>query len=206
MSDSINTLKAQQGMSECGRAHGPNWIKWLAHLVGQPNVHGGEIGTFRADSAVWMLENVFTHETSTYTCIDPWLPEGSADLAAAGVDCTDNERVARERLRQWTDTKRCIIYKMLSADILKAFRRESLHMLYVDGDHRSKGVLQDSVLGFDVLRVGGIMIFDDYGWKVMPSIYDQPKTAINAFVQCYQRHVEALSPAGWQIALRKRSS
>jgi predicted O-methyltransferase YrrM len=198
------TEQARAGMSECGRVHGPNWAKWLGHLAGKPNVLGIEIGTFRGDSAEWMLQNIFTHATATYVCVDPFMPEGSVDLQDGGVDCTDNEKAARERLAPYGP--RCVILKQTSAEALREWVRykpATADAIYVDGDHRSRGVLQDAVFGFEVLKVGGVMVFDDYGWTVMPDHRDQPKTAINAFIQCYSRQIELLQPVGWQVALRK---
>jgi hypothetical protein len=63
-------------------------------------------------------------------------------------------------------------------------------------------VLRDAVLSFEILKPGGIMVFDDYSWRVMPRDIDCPKIAIDAFVACYADHLEFLGK-GSQYAIRK---
>lgn len=51
--------------------------------------------------------------------------------------------------------------------------------IYVDGLHLSQDVLYDALLSFDLLKVGGILIFDDYLWfdpQHCSHINDTPKT------------------------------
>lgn len=36
------------------------------------------------------------------------------------------------------------------------------HASYVDGDHTSEGAFLDGLLSWDLLRPGGVLIFDDY--------------------------------------------
>jgi predicted O-methyltransferase YrrM len=37
-------------------------------------------------------------------------------------------------------------------------------LIYVDGSHQASDVLTDSIITFQLLRVGGVMTFDDYVW------------------------------------------
>lgn len=38
-------------------------------------------------------------------------------------------------------------------------------IVYIDGAHDTLNVLSDALLGWGLLREGGLMIFDDYDWK-----------------------------------------
>lgn len=184
--------------TETGRVHGPKWMKWLAHLVDQPNITGLEIGTFRGDSAEFMCENVFTHESARYICVDPF-EAGNPEHVAGGIDCSTNEAFARERLAPF---KQCQVVKDYSENYLRRFAGE-LDAVYCDGLHSAVGVLRDAVLAFEALRVGGVMIFDDYAWETMPRELDRPKVAIDAFLKCYADHIELLDQPAWQVAVRK---
>ena len=188
--------------TETGRARGPQWMKWLGQLKTNRPIMGMEIGTFQGESAEWMLENIFTHPDSKYYCVDPWLPEGSEDHKYAKVDCTKNEEVAKQRLARFGD--RCVLAKGFSQEVLKALPFE-FDFIYVDGDHRTQGVLRDAVLAFDLLKIGGLIVFDDYQWTVMPDKLDQPKTGIDAFLHCYGKHLQVVQPIGWQLAAMKIS-
>ena len=61
--------------------------------------------------------------------------------------------------------------------------------IYIDGDHSEKAVWLDAVLSFDILKVGGIMIFDDYTWNVGDK---SPKKAVDRFLQRYSDMISVL--------------
>lgn len=187
--------------SETGRVRGPNWAKWLAHLIDQPGIAGLEIGTFQGDSAEWMLDNVFTHETSTYTCVDPFT--GSEDHRIMGVDCTQNEHITRQKLARFD--LRCRIVRDYSYNALprRIAKHTRLDFVYVDGAHDAMNCLRDAVFSFDLLVPGGIMVFDDRLWDVMKGELNRPKLAIDAFTEIYSRQITILEPVGWQLALVK---
>ncbi len=183
------------------KGHGPNWAKWLGHLRGTPAI-GIEIGTFRGESAEWTLENIFTHAESRLHCVDPFT--GSPEHERHKIDISTIEQDARARLARFGE--RVTINKFFSKDFLYEANRSAdllADFIYVDGLHTSVGVIRDAVCAFDVLKVGGVMIFDDYNWREMPHELDLPKTAIDAFLKIYSRQIEVLRPTGWQIAIRK---
>ena len=183
--------------TETGRTHGPNWMRWLDRLTHYPDVCGLEIGTFRGDSAEFMCENIVTGPGARYFCVDPFT--GSPEHEAGGIDCSTNEAFARKRLEPFGQ---CEIITGRSEEFLRTFS-EKLDFAYVDGHHASMNTLRDAVLVFDLLKVGGILIFDDYAWTGMPRPIDCPKIGIDAFRTAYADQVELLSPVGWQIAFRK---
>jgi hypothetical protein len=72
-------------------------------------------------------------------------------------------------------------------------------------------VLCDAVLAFKLVRVGGVIAFDDYVWaEAMPYGKDPlrcPKPAIDAFVNIHFRKVQILSPTVplYQLYIQKLS-
>jgi predicted O-methyltransferase YrrM len=77
-------------------------------------------------------------------------------------------------------------------------------LIYVDGSHHATDVLQDAILGFQLLRVGGLLIFDDYLWRLEPDgqqdSFNMPKPAIDAFVNIFQRKLRVLDGLpNWQL-------
>lgn len=182
--------------SECGRVHGPNWLKWAGHLQGKANVRGLELGTFKGDSAQWFLDNIFTDPSSQYYCVDTF--EGSIEHKVAEIDCTANEKITREKLAGYSNV---FINKAYSNDFLVNAAID-FDFIYVDAAHDAMNVLRDAVLSFEILKPGGIMVFDDYSWRVMPRDIDCPKMAVDAFVACYADHIAFLGK-GSQYAIRK---
>lgn len=182
--------------SECGRVHGPNWLKWTGYLKSKPNITGLELGTFQGDSAQWFLDNIFTDATSQYICVDPFT--GSIEHSIAAIDCTQNEAITREKLKQYQNV---VILKEYSNQVLLS-NDTKLDFVYVDAAHDAMNVLRDAVLAFERLKPGGVIVFDDYSWRVMPREVDCPRIAVDAFAACYADHIEFLGK-GSQYAIRK---
>jgi Methyltransferase domain len=83
--------------------------------------------------------------------------------------------------------------------------------IYIDGSHQAPDVLADSVLAFQLLRVGGIMIFDDYLWRMEPEgrqdSLNIPKPAIDSFINIFQRKLRVVSGfTNYQLYIEKTFS
>ncbi len=183
--------------SPTGIAHGPNWMKWLGHLKDKA-VIGMELGTFKGESAEWMLDNICTSENSIYICVDTF--QGSPEHKLKKIDVSDTEEIARNRLLPY---KNAHIAKSESAKFLRSYPT-FIDFVYVDADHSARGVLRDAVLAFEVLKVGGIMIFDDYSWNDMPEKIDTPQWGIDAFLKIYAKQIRVIA-TGWQVCIEKTS-
>ena len=83
-------------------------------------------------------------------------------------------------------------------------------LIYVDGDHRAGEVLDDMVLGFKLLKVGGVMLCDDsvswcYTENKQKPLQFSPRLAVDSFIQCNWGKVEVMIlPNGYQSAFIKR--
>ena len=89
------------------------------------------------------------------------------------------------------------IYHLLWIDLLNtkehlfSFFNESsqkniFDVIYVDGSHHCNDVVVDAVKSFELLKIGGIMIFDDYLWQYYSKDIDNPAAAINVFLKLKQ--------------------
>ncbi len=183
--------------SEFAKVHGPEWTKHLAHLIDKPDVVACELGTWLGQSAEWTLDFILTHPTSKLITVDTH--EGSAEHHLAGIDCSQNEAEARARLARFGD--RVSIVKGYSHEFLKHYCYP-VDFFYIDASHDSKNVLRDSVLAFDLLKVGGYVCWDDLNWGVYSDPLDCPKLAIESFVAIYARSLEVVS-VGSQLLAKK---
>jgi len=84
---------------------------------------------------------------------------------------------------------------------------EPFDFIYIDGSHQAPDVLRDAVLSFDLLKVGGILVFDDYTWSMEPvgsqDLINSPKIAIDSFVNCYIRKFFIIRGPLSQLYLQK---
>lgn len=87
-------------------------------------------------------------------------------------------------------------------------RGVKVDFIYVDGSHFAPNVLQDLVLGFEMLNPGGVMLCDDAtSWRYGDHIQDSPKIAIDSFIQCNWKRLKVLEmPGGYQVAFQKTSA
>jgi hypothetical protein len=130
-----------------------------------------EIGVFAGVTAQYMLENVLIHPGSRLTGIDVW------DIKCYGEGCFPKNEIGKKRYTDMMDNLENIRKKYISkvtwlkgksTDMLvdSKFKRNSFDLIYIDGDHRCFSVLMDFAHTWPLLKVGGIMVFDDYKRRV----------------------------------------
>ncbi len=172
----------------------PVWEKVLKPYMGQPKVHYLEIGLYEGMSALWMLENVLTDETAHLTGIDPFLGDYKQRLFS--------------NLERSGFSDKATVITGFSQVVLRAQTQDRYDIIYIDGSHATKDVLEDAVLSWRLLKNGGILIFDDYRWVGLgsqcefDSSSDYPKVAIDSFATCYQGDFEVIHNSD-QLILRK---
>lgn len=70
-------------------------------------------------------------------------------------------------------------------------------------------MIADAVLGFRLLRVGGLLVFDDYLWAEKlpggPDVLRCPRIAVDSFATLYARKVRQLSMPLIQAYFQKLS-
>ena len=74
--------------------------------------------------------------------------------------------------------------------------------------HHSKNVLEDAVLAFPLLDVGGIMVFDDYlgGPDATVHNIEFPKAGVDAFLKIYAGRYNLLKRyTDYQMVIQKKS-
>ena len=96
-----------------------------------------------------------------------------------------------------------------SQHVLRGLPLQLFDLVYIDASHLAPNVLTDAVLCWELLKDGGMLIFDDYQWKSPahdrknPLI--EPKIAIDAFLRIFGPHLHVIEK-GRQMLATKRSS
>jgi len=96
------------------------------------------------------------------------------------------------------NSNKIIIKKGLSKDILQTLQCE-YDFIYIDGDHSEAAVWDDAILSFNILKINGIMLFDDYLWNVGDK---SPKNAVDRFIKEYTDKIKILF-INYQVCLQK---
>lgn len=164
-----------------------NWERFLGHLKGKPGVHGLEIGSFEGRSAIWFLDMILTGEGSKITCVD---------LFGERLD-----EFFDHNLKVTGHSERVIKVQGKSQHVIRAMAPAPKYdFIYVDGCHLATCAMADMVLSWDLLKPGGIMIIDDYGWRG-PAL-ERPAIAVDAFLESYEPSLELLAKDS-QVIVRK---
>ena len=82
------------------------------------------------------------------------------------------------------------------------FESEKFDLIYIDGSHHSDDVMLDAIRAFQMLKVNGLIIFDDYFWNYYSRIQDNASGAINSFVRLKRNQLEVIC-FDYQLILRK---
>ena len=164
-----------------------------------------EIGSFEGRSTCWIIEaGTKTAEDSIeVTCIDTWQggaehqPGAAIDTSMPAVERRFDANIALAKasaahgaevtkIKDWSN--------LALADLISARTDQRFDLVYIDGSHQSPDVMTDAVMAFQLLRVGGLMIFDDYLWSMdqpgHQDIMKMPKPAIDAFLNVFQRKMQ----------------
>jgi predicted O-methyltransferase YrrM len=168
----------------------------LAPLAGRP-VRALEIGVFEGRSTVWLMEHILTHPDATLTWIDTFA--GGADHT--GLDLAGLEQRFRANTAQFGAKVFGQIGK--SQDVLRGMAGEQFDLVYIDGSHEAADVLTDAVLAWPLLRPGGLIGFDDYGWNGFPEPERCPALAVDAFLAVMRGRFAELH-RGYQVWVRKQ--
>lgn len=169
--------------------HIQNWLVWLAEWIGKPEVHFLEIGSYEGRSAVWFLQNILTHPTSTLDCVDLFTGKGLEPRFDHNIHISGRGNQVRK-------------HKGQSEAVLLELPRSYFDVIYVDGSHRAADVLLDAALSWRLLKCGGLMIFDDYLWEMSKPAAQRPKIAIDLFLEAYRPRLRMIHQ-GYQVAVQR---
>jgi predicted O-methyltransferase YrrM len=160
-----------------------------------------EVGSWEGRSSAFLLSYL---PQARLTAVDTW--EGGiehqerADLATLEQRFDHNLSPFRDRLVKRKGLSSVVLAQMVAQGT------ERFDFIFVDGSHFADDVMLDAVLSWQLLRENGVMVFDDYLWRLPRYGWKKnPAQAINLFLQL-NRGDYALLHVGHQLALRKTNS
>ena len=170
-----------------------------------------EIGSFEGASTCYMLQK--TAGDTEIHCVDTWeggIEHDTVDMNSVEQRFDRNVAVATSRaVGRVNLVKHKGFSDLMLARLLAEGKRNYFDWIYVDGSHQAPDVLFDAVASFRLLRVGGMLVFDDYLWaENLPTGKDPircPKPAIDAFTNLYCRKLQLLSAPLYQLYAIKLS-
>jgi predicted O-methyltransferase YrrM len=175
-----------------------------------------EIGSFEGASACYLIEKCSIHSDMELHCIDTF--EGGVEQRAGGAAEAKMSDVESRfhfntqlALGKALNRVTLVVHKGASdVELSKLFvegRAGYFDFVYIDGSHQASDVLLDALLSFRLLRVNGVIAFDDYllGPQTPAQInpVNFPKLAVDAFTSIYCKKVRILNAPLYQLYVQK---
>lgn len=149
-----------------------------------------EIGAFFGANVISVAKSYCAHEDSKLYCVDPWMDyDGYSERKK--YESVTQEATYETFLRNVENAgirDKVVVNRGFSNQEVPKFEDNFFDIIYIDGNHAPEYVLEDAVLSFRKLKVGGLMIFDDYGWGGPR----HTKTGIEGFLMGYHRNIKLL--------------
>lgn len=156
-----------------------------------------EIGSYEGRSSFFLLKYLKKIEL---TCVDTFKPFHELNE----YNKKKFDKIYRNFKKNTSKySKKLFIVKNTSFNFFK-INKKKFDLIYVDGSHKYKDVLNDARRAFNCLNVNGIIIFDDFLWQ----INSQKKMPINALIKFLKENVGKLKIlyVDYQLVIKKIKS
>jgi cephalosporin hydroxylase len=165
-----------------------------------------EIGAYEGQGSCFFIDRIASLRPLSLHCVDTW--QGGVEHQAGERDPADMPLV-QQRFQANVNLACSGAMHAVNVQTYQTTSDTALHhlnvqpehvgsfdLIYVDGSHQAADVLSDAVLAFRLLKLGGVMVLDDYLWlqevNGQPDVLNAPKIAIDAFTTIYQRKLRQL--------------
>jgi predicted O-methyltransferase YrrM len=156
-----------------------------------------EIGAFYGANILSVANTYGKHCDSKLYCIDPW--EDYGDYPEYKNEQHTIYQSFLSNIENSGVGDKVIVNRGYSNSEIPKFRDVFFDIIYIDGNHEPEYVLEDAVLSFRKLKIGGILIFDDYAWGGP----DLTQRGIDAFLSGYHKRISYLGQQNTQVFIKK---
>ncbi len=162
----------------------PMWQSWFDEHITAAPLEALEIGGWQGGSTAWMLDKVISCRDGRLTCIDTF--EGSSEHATIVAmlgdrleslfDCNILRTGHSDRLRKLVGR---------SQDVLPTLWGEKFDFIHIDGAHEAKLVIQDAVLCWGLLKIGGFLVFSSVNFSYISHPEQNTARAVDFFLSVF---------------------
>jgi hypothetical protein len=156
-----------------------------------------EVGAFYGANIISVALTYGAHPDSQLLAIDPWTDyDGYPEYKGQQTSIYD---AFCENIAPYAP--KITARRGYSHEVLPTLENDAYDIIYIDGNHEPEYVLEDAVLAFRKVKVGGMLIFDDYGWGGP----DLTKRGIDGFLSGYHKRLTILGMRESQVFVQRTS-
>lgn len=179
----------------------PSWFWTDVIPVTTDKLNYLEIGSCSGASVVSFAQTYGGHPNTKLYCIDPWSDYDDYDEYKGRLDGIYNEFLTNINTFNLQD--KVVACRGYSHEEIPKFDDLFFDIIFVDGNHNPEYALEDAVLSFRKLKVGGYMVFDDYNWEADGKRGPNGTTlGIEGFMQGYRNRIKHITTkwTSWGLA------
>jgi len=143
-----------------------NSLKLLYPIIPQSKMICVEVGSFEGEGSIIINNYLCNNNDSKLYCIDPFDDEyvkGNEKMSFWDSECKGQLDRFRNNTKNFSKIIEC---KEISDTMIPKLEENNIDFAYIDGDHSPEQVYKDAVNIFKKMKIGGIILFDDYLWEI----------------------------------------
>ncbi len=142
------------------------WQPLVEPLIGKSGLKFLEVGSYQGMSSCWFLDTVLTSADAKLVCLEPQFePKLEHNIKATG---------AADKVKLISGTVEKLTTELPS---------ESFDLINLQDKRKSAEIAEfNAKAAWQLLKVGGLLIFNDYGWRNPATPQFNPKEGIDRFL------------------------
>jgi hypothetical protein len=168
-----------------------------------------EVGCYEGKATTWICDNVIKGRNATYDIVDTF----GGTLTESGMVGTLN-RLKEDNFIESNFMHNISFHPNVNFKIHKGYsqiilptlpQKEVYDFIYIDASHRADDTFVDAYYAHKMLKSGGLLIFDDFGWKDPQNMHpvNSPQLGIEVFNTMYDNNY-VLIFKGYQVGFIKK--
>ena len=167
----------------------PLWEKHLKPLVKEEGIAVLEVGSYQGMSSCWLLDQMLTRSIDRLTCIEP-----------------NFDRKLEENIAKTGSASKVTLSAGNVHQLLASFTPDSFDLVHLqDKCKLTDYVEQNTILAWKLLKKGGSLVLNNYGWSNPAYPKYNPKQGIDRFLNSIKNQWELIDQAHQvnQLIIRK---
>ena len=155
-----------------------------------------EIGAYHGANICSYMKTYARHNNTEIHCVDPWFNYDGYNEYTTNQPSNYSLFLSNISKLSPNDINKIYIYRGLSGDIVPTFQNESFDIIFIDGNHNKRYVLEDSIICLNKIKKGGWIIFDD---MQSPDVSE----SVNAFLKINSEYFEVIKIHNTQLFVKR---